>query len=95
MMLELILTRTKEKSLRDSIYRNLEFLVFDELHTYRGRQGADVGMLIRRLRRRCTNEIISIGTSATMVSGGSIEEQKSAVAGVAKAYLEFNSIIHR
>jgi ATP-dependent helicase YprA (DUF1998 family) len=26
------------------------FLVFDELHTYRGRQGADVAMLVRRLR---------------------------------------------
>ena len=85
MMLELILTRTKEKSLRESIYKNLQFLVFDELHTYRGRQGADVGMLIRRLRRRCHNSLVSIGTSATMVSGGEVGEQKLAVAEVAKS----------
>ena len=31
----------------------LEFLVFDELHTYRGRQGADVAMLIRRVKDAC------------------------------------------
>ena len=28
----------------------LRFLVLDELHTYRGRQGADVAMLVRRVR---------------------------------------------
>jgi ATP-dependent helicase YprA (DUF1998 family) len=27
---------------------NLEFLVLDELHTHRGRQGADVAMRVRR-----------------------------------------------
>ena len=30
--------------------QGLRFLVFDELHTYRGRQGADVALLIRRCR---------------------------------------------
>ena len=33
--------------------KGLEFLVFDELHTYRGRQGADVAMLIRRVKDAC------------------------------------------
>ena len=46
MMLELLLTRSKERPLRNALYKNLQFIVFDELHTYRGRQGADVGMLI-------------------------------------------------
>jgi ATP-dependent helicase YprA (DUF1998 family) len=50
MMLELLLTRLRERSIRDGIYQNLSFLVFDELHTYRGRQGADVAMLMRRIR---------------------------------------------
>ena len=50
MMLELLLTRLRERSIRDGIYENLRFLVFDELHTYRGRQGADIAMLIRRIR---------------------------------------------
>ena len=68
MMLELLLTRTRERALRDAIYEHLRFLVFDELHTYRGRQGADVAMLIRRIRSRCSHDVLCIGTSATMVS---------------------------
>ncbi|MBL9152820.1 MAG: DEAD/DEAH box helicase [Verrucomicrobiales bacterium] len=83
MMLELLLTRHGEVKIRDSIYASLKFLVFDELHTYRGRQGADVGMLIRRIRGCCKSTITMIGTSATMVSGGSFEDQRKAVAKVA------------
>lgn len=83
MMLELLLTRIRERSIREAIYDNLRFLVFDELHTYRGRQGADVAMLIRRIRARCTNNVCNIGTSATMVSGGSLASQRAKVAEVA------------
>ena len=71
MMLELLLTRVRERSIRDAIYEHLRFLVFDELHTYRGRQGADVAMLIRRIHARCSHDVLCIGTSATMVSVGS------------------------
>jgi ATP-dependent helicase YprA (DUF1998 family) len=53
MMLELIMTRQSESWMRDSIKDNLEFLVFDELHTYRGRQGSDVSLLIRRIKSWC------------------------------------------
>ncbi|SEQ03180.1 protein of unknown function [Hyunsoonleella jejuensis] len=83
MMLELIMTRQSESWLRDSLKDNLEFLVFDELHTYRGRQGSDVSMLIRRIRSFCSLNIVTIGTSATMSSGGSPTEKKEAVANVA------------
>ncbi|PSL02231.1 DEAD/DEAH box helicase [Cecembia rubra] len=83
MMLELLLTRGKEKAIRDSISKNLQFLVFDELHTYRGRQGADVAMLIRRLKALCQNKLITIGTSATMASGGEKLDEKQVVADVA------------
>ena len=84
MMLELLLTRSKERPLRNALYKNLQFIVFDELHTYRGRQGADVGMLIRRIRAKAAQEPICIGTSATMVSGNSsLEAQRKAVAEVA------------
>jgi superfamily II DNA/RNA helicase len=83
MMLELILTRSHESRLRDSIFETLKFLVFDELHTYTGRQGSDVAMLIRRIKSQSKNAISCIGTSATMVSGGSIAEQKEKVAEVA------------
>ena len=83
MMLELLLTRMHERRIRDGIYDNLRFLVFDELHTYRGRQGGDIAMLIRRIRAQCAREVVCIGTSATMVSGGLPEQQREAVAGVA------------
>ena len=47
MMLELLLTRVGKggtaTGLREALFENLRFVVFDELHTYRGRQGADVG----------------------------------------------------
>lgn len=82
-MLELLLTRYRERPIRDGIYANLKFLVFDELHTYRGRQGADVAMLIRRIQSQCVHQVTCIGTSATMVSVGSIASQREQVAAVA------------
>ena len=83
MMLELILTRSKEETLRHSIFEHLVFLVFDELHTYRGRQGADVALLIRRIKAQTKQTISCIGTSATMVSHGTVQDQKKTVAEVA------------
>ena len=83
MMLELLLTRVQERPLRDAIFDNLRHLVFDELHTYRGRQGADVSMLIRRIQSQCKEPVCCIGTSATMVSVGSTASQRSEVARVA------------
>lgn len=85
MMLELILTRAKEERLISALYNNLQFLVFDELHTYRGRQGADVALLIRRIKAQCRNKkIVCIGTSATMASGeGTIKNQREEVSQIA------------
>lgn len=83
MMLELLLTRAAEEELRNSIFASLEFLAFDELHTYRGRQGADVSYLIRRIKSLAGGTVMCMGTSATMSSRGSVEEQKVAVAAVA------------
>ncbi|MGB9863608.1 MAG: DEAD/DEAH box helicase [Candidatus Saccharicenans sp.] len=69
-MAELMLVRPEEHNLVDKATSALEFLVIDEIHTYRGRQGADVGLLIRRLRQRSGNKnLLCIGTSATMVAG--------------------------
>jgi len=83
MMLELLLTRIQERRIRDAIYKNLRFLIFDELHTYRGRQGADVSMLIRRIQAQSRPKVCCIGTSATMVSSGSLTSQRNQVAEVA------------
>ncbi|WP_346856333.1 DEAD/DEAH box helicase [uncultured Draconibacterium sp.] len=84
MMLELIMTRQSEEWLRDSLKSNLQFLVFDELHTYRGRQGSDVSLLIRRIKYLAKKNIVSIGTSATMATGGTKIEKQQAVADVAE-----------
>lgn len=63
--------------------KGLRFLVLDELHTYRGRQGADVAMLVRRVRERTNPDLLCVGTSATMASEGSAEARNRAVARVA------------
>lgn len=83
MMLELIMTRNGERWIRDSIKKSLRFLVFDELHTYRGRQGSDVSMLIRRINQLADKDLIFIGTSATMTSGGGSLQRRESVAEVA------------
>jgi replicative superfamily II helicase len=65
--LELLLTRGSDVG----IFANapLEFLVFDEAHTFRGAQGAETACLIRRLRTFCgrsADQVTCIATSATM-----------------------------
>jgi Lhr-like helicase len=87
MMLELLMTRQSEldKAVIENC-RGLKFIVLDELHTYRGRQGADVAMLMRRLRARVgdpDHPPICIGTSATMASEGLEEDRNHIVASVA------------
>lgn len=82
-MLELILTRADEVSLVKAT-SNLRFLVFDELHAYRGRQGADVAMLARRVREASGSEaILCVGTSATLAAGKTRKEQAEQIAETA------------
>ena len=82
-MLELVLSRVDERPLVEAA-RGLRFLVLDELHTYRGRQGADVALLARRVRDACQAQHLQVvGTSATMSTGGAWADQQSEVARVA------------
>lgn len=85
MMLELLMTRQDELDRRViSNCAGLRFLVLDELHTYRGRQGADVALLVRRARERLAPDHLQcIGTSATMANEGTQEHKNRVVAGVA------------
>lgn len=86
MMLEYLLTRSAKDTDRKVIAncRDLAFLALDELHTYRGRQGADVALLVRRLRITThSNNMICVGTSATMSSAEDATERRQAVADVA------------
>jgi Lhr-like helicase len=85
MMLELLMTRQSDvdKAVMQGA-KGLRFLVLDELHTYRGRQGADVALLVRRVREALSDELICIGTSATMASEGSQMTRNAVVARVAQ-----------
>jgi ATP-dependent helicase YprA (DUF1998 family)/very-short-patch-repair endonuclease len=90
-MLELILTRPQEANLVRAAH-GLRFLVLDELHTYRGRQGADVAMLVRRTREAMgAQRMQCVGTSATLASTGSWVNQQIEVSKAAS--LLFGSIV--
>lgn len=62
--LEMLLTRAKDQGLFSS--GMLRYLVFDEAHTYEGVTGAEVAVLIRRLKAFAGGDIQCIGTSATL-----------------------------
>lgn len=84
MMLELLLTR--QNAIDQQVIANakgLRFLILDELHTYRGRQGADVALLVRRVREALAESLVCIGTSATMATEGTEMERNAKVAEVA------------
>ncbi|WP_216641397.1 DEAD/DEAH box helicase [Thermus scotoductus] len=88
MMAELMMVRPEDRGLLREGESQL-FLVFDELHTYRGRQGADVAMLIRRLKARMNRKpVLHIGTSATMVAhqDATPQERRQAVAEFASRF---------
>ncbi|WP_081914470.1 DEAD/DEAH box helicase [Thermus caliditerrae] len=70
--LELLLTRGEDRLLFPPEHRGvLRYLVLDEVHTYAGLRGADVALLIRRLKQHTgtTQTLQVIGTSATVDRG--------------------------
>lgn len=84
-MLEFMLTRPEDRRfLQRTLTSQVAFLVVDELHSYRGRQGADVALLLRRVRERCGNpDLVFVGTSATIASGSTGEERRARIADAA------------
>ncbi|TKB47988.1 DEAD/DEAH box helicase [Ferrimonas sediminicola] len=69
-MLDYLLLRPEDQALwRDNGPETLRYLVVDELHTFDGAQGADLGCLLRRLRDRLqipAAHLACVGTSATV-----------------------------
>ncbi|MFV1967439.1 MAG: helicase-related protein [Pirellulaceae bacterium] len=66
--LELLLTRQRDVDLFEGA--RLDFLVFDEAHTFAGTNGAETACLIRRLRKFCGKDALQttgVATSATIV----------------------------
>jgi ATP-dependent helicase YprA (DUF1998 family) len=73
-MLEYLLLRPQDSALFDGpTGGHWRFMVLDEVHVYSGAQGAEVGMLLRRVRDRVVRSergrIQCFGTSATLGSG--------------------------
>ena len=89
-MADYILVRPHERSMLAKATRELNTLVMDELHFYRGRQGADVAMLVRRLQETAEHDLQGIATSATLITGESREERKEAVAELASRFFGLN-----
>ncbi len=85
-MAEYLLVRPAERPLLHTATRSLQTLVMDELHFYRGRQGADVAMLTRRLQERAGQNLQAVATSATMATGDSRQERKQTVAQLASRF---------
>jgi superfamily II DNA/RNA helicase len=85
-MLEYALVRRKDGHLFQVLGDGgrLKYLVLDEMHTYSGRQGADMALLVRRFKERTgtAGSLVCVGTSATVDSGDPVEAAR-VIAGFA------------
>lgn len=72
-MLDYLLLRGRDKPLWErNNPETLRFLVVDEMHTFDGAQGADLALLLRRLKYRLgtpQGHLVCVGSSATLGSG--------------------------
>ncbi len=81
-MLEYLLIRPSDSRLFDNgIGKHWRFIVLDEAHLHRGAQGAEMGMLMRRLKQRVSeggrkDGFNCIATSATISSSQSFDDQQ-------------------
>ena len=78
-MLEYLLLRPDDTAFFDGdTGRHWRFIVLDEMHVYNGAKGAEIAMLLRRVRDRVNNStpgrVQYIGTSATLGTGKPIKE---------------------
>ncbi len=78
-MLDRLLTNSKYTSILSGSSKNLKYITFDELHTYRGNKATHLRGLILRLRELFENIPVMIGTSATLVSGNESSARESSV----------------
>ena len=73
-MLEYLLLRPEDTKIFDGpTGKHWSFIVLDEMHVYNGARGAEIAMLLRRVRDRVNQSTLGriryIGTSATLGSG--------------------------
>ena len=96
-MLDYLLMRPKDQPLwAKNQPDTLRYLVVDELHTFDGAQGADLGMLIRRLKARLNvadTQLICAGTSATLGSEEQMDDLAQFASDIFDTSFDQNSII--
>ena len=78
-MLDYLLLRRRDKPLWEKNEpESLRFLVVDEMHTFDGALGADLALLLRRLKHRLNTpkgHLICVGSSATLGSGEDAKDE--------------------
>ena len=96
-MLDYLLMRPRDQSLwAHNEPGDLKYLIVDELHTFDGAQGSDLAMLIRRLKARLkvnTQELICVGTSATLGSDNSMDDLADYASDIFDTHFDRSSII--
>ncbi|MEA3338864.1 MAG: DEAD/DEAH box helicase, partial [Chloroflexota bacterium] len=65
-MLDWMLTRSKDQPIFESSRNTLKYIVLDEIHIYRGNKATHLKYLLARLKSRLSGQIVQVGTSATL-----------------------------
>lgn len=97
-MLEYLLIRPEDTSFFDgSMAGYWQFIVLDEAHTYKGANGTEIAMLLRRLKERvCGNErnrLTCIATSATLGNKDALPDLAAFAANIFDEPFEVSDII--
>ena len=71
-MLDWMLTRSKDQQIFGESRDTLKYIVLDEIHTYRGNKATHLKYLLARLKSRLSGQVVQIGTSATLQTKGQI-----------------------
>lgn len=72
-MLDWMLTRSKDQRIFEASRDSLRYIVLDEIHTYRGNKAAHLKYLLHRLKARLSGPVVQIGTSATLQKRDQLE----------------------
>lgn len=72
-MLDWMLTRSKDQPIFEASRDSLRYIVLDEIHTYRGNKATHLKYLLNRLKAWLSGAVIQIGTSATLQNRNQLE----------------------
>lgn len=68
-MLDRLITKPETQSMFTKSRKTIRYVVIDEIHYFRGTKGANLALLLKRLRALCEsndNKLVQIGASATL-----------------------------